>query len=82
VFDAVLPPPLLARLRDEIVAVLVIPGVHRDGDEREGDRRALPEHVENLQQRPAVFAARQPDHDPIAVVDQLVFDDGFRDLFG
>ena len=62
-------------LRDEIVLVFLVAGVDVDRDEREPDRRALAQDVEDLQQRPAVLAARQPDHDAVAVLDHLVVDD-------
>ena len=65
-------PALLAGLRDEIVAVAVVAGIDGDGNEREVNRRALTQHVENLEQRPAVLAARQADHHAIAVLDQPV----------
>ena len=42
----------------------------------------LLEHVEDLDQRPAVLAARQPDHDAIAVLDQAVLGDRLGDLLG
>ena len=63
--------PVTRSCRKSLVA-----GVDVDGDERELDRRPLPQHVENLHQRPAVLAARQADHDAIAVLDQAVLDDG------
>ena len=75
VLDAVLPAARLAGLRDQVVLVFLVAGIDVDGDEREPDRRALPQDVQHLQQRPAVFAARQPDHDPVAVLDHLVVDD-------
>ena len=34
------------------------------------------EHVEHLHQGPAVLAARQADHDAVAVLDQAMLDDG------
>ena len=58
-------------LRDELVLVFLVAGVDVDRDQREADRRALPQHVEDLQQRPAVLAARQPDHDAVAVLDHV-----------
>ena len=51
-------------------------------DERERDRRALAQHVEDLDQRPAVLAAGQPDHDAVAVLDQVVLGDRLGDLLG
>ena len=33
--------------------------------------RALAQHVQNLNQRPAVLAAREADHDAVAVLDQV-----------
>ena len=62
-------------LRDEVVLVVLVAGVDVDGDEREVDRRALAQDVEDLQQRPAVLAAGQPDHDAVAVLDHLEVDD-------
>ena len=82
VLDAVLPAALLAGAGDQVVLVALVAGVDVDGDEREGDRRALPQHVEDLQQRPAVLAAGQPDHDAVAVLDQTVFGDRLGDLLG
>ena len=57
-----------------------VAGVDVDGDEREVDRRAATQHVEDLQQGPAVLAAGQPDHDAIAVLNQVVIDDRGGDL--
>ena len=82
VLDAVLPAARLARPRDQVVLVFLVAGVDVDRDEREVDRRALPQHVEDLQERPAVLAARQPDHDAVAVLDHLVVDDGARRVLG
>ena len=75
VLDPVFPAARLAGLRDQIVLVFLVAGVHVHRDERERDRRPLPQHVEDLQQRPAVFAARQADHDAVAVLDHRVVDD-------
>ena len=69
-------------LRDDVVLVVLVAGVDVDGDERERDRRALPQDVEDLQQRPAVLAARQPDHDAVAVLDQVEVDDRLGRLLG
>ena len=75
VLDAVFPSARLARAGDDVVLVVLVAGVDVDGDEREANRRALPQHVEDLQQRPAVLAAGQPDHDAVAVLEHLVVDD-------
>ena len=75
-------PRSLAGLRDQVVAVALVARVDVHGDEREVDRRALLQHVEDLDQRPAVLAARQADHDAVAVLDQVVVDDGLGDLLG
>ena len=69
-------------LRDQIVPEVRVAGVDVDGDDREVDRRALAQHVENLDQRPAVLAARQADHDAVAVLDQAELDDRARRLLG
>ena len=82
VLDAVLPPALLAGARDEVVPIAFVAGVDGDRDERERDRRALPQDVEDVDQRPAVLAARQPDHHAIAVLDQAVLGDRLGDLLG
>ena len=80
--DPVLPAASLTRARDQIVAVAVVAGIDGDADQRERDRRPLAQDVEDLQQSPAVLAARQSDHDPIAILDQAVFGDGLRDFLG
>ena len=82
VHDSVLPAALLAGARNQVVPVPVVAGVHRDGDERERDRRALAEDVEDVDQRPAVLAARQPDHHAVAILDQVVVGDRLGDLLG
>ena len=66
-----LPAARRARLGDLLVLVALVARIDVDGDDREVDRRALPQHVEDLDQRPAVLAARQADHDPVAVFDQV-----------
>jgi hypothetical protein len=71
VLDAVLPPAHLARLRDQVVLVFLVAGVHVHRDQREVDRGALAQLVEDLQQRPAVLAAREADHHAIAVFNQV-----------
>ena len=58
VLDPVFPPARLARARDHVMLVFLVTRVHVHGDEREADRRALAQHVEYLQQRPAVFTTR------------------------
>ena len=68
--DVVLPAARGAGLVDEVVPEVLVAGVDGDRDEAERDRRALPQHVENLHQRPAVLAARQADHDAVAVLDE------------
>ena len=50
-------------------------------DEERRTRTGPAQHVENLDQRPAVLAARQTDHDPIAVLDQAEFRHRSGDLF-
>ena len=65
-----------------LVLVALVAGVDVDGDDREVDRRALAQHVEDLDQRPAVLAARQPDHDAIAVLDEVEVGDGPGRLLG
>ena len=82
VLDPVFPAARLAGGRDQVVLVFLVAGVDVHGDERERNRRALPEQVEHLQQRPAVLAARQADHDAVAVLDHLVVDDRLGRLLG
>ena len=75
VLDAVLPAAGFAGAGDHVVLVVLVAGVDVDGDQREPDRRALAQHVEDLQQRPAVLAARQTDHHAVAVFEHVVVDD-------
>ncbi len=82
VLDAVLPAARHARPRDQIVFVLLVAGIDVHGDERESHGRSLPQHVENLKQRPAVLAARQADHHAVAVLDHRVVDDRLRRFLG
>src|SRR5438105_7830639 len=81
VLDAIFPAARLTRPRDQVVLVLLVAGIDVDRNERERDRRALAEHVEDLEQRPAVLASREADHDAIAVLDHLVIDNRLRCLF-
>ena len=81
VLDAVFPAARLAGAGDEVVLVFLVARVDVHGDEREPHRRALPQDVEHLQQRPAVLAAGQADHDAIAVLDHLVVDDRLGGFF-
>ena len=76
VLDPVLPAARLARARDEVVLVFLVAGIDVDGDERKAHRCALTHDVEDLKERPAVLAAREADHDAIAVLDHLIVDDG------
>src|SRR3954454_19656189 len=78
VLDMALPSPLRTRGGDFLVLVPVVPRVDVHGDQRELDRRATPEHVQNLDQRPAVFAAGKANHHAIAVLDEAVIRDGSR----
>ncbi len=77
-----LPAALLARPGDDVVLVVLVAGVDVDRDQREVDRRALAQVVEHLHQRPAVLAARQADHDAVAVLDQVEVDDRLGRLLG
>jgi hypothetical protein len=52
-----LPPALLAGGGDLLVLVAFVAGVDVDGDDRKIDRRALLQHVEDLDQRPAVLSS-------------------------
>src|SRR5260221_7970238 len=81
-FDVAFPPARGAGLGDAIVPKVRIARIHIDGDEREVNRRPFAKHVQDLDQRPAVLAARQPDHDAVAVFDQAEFDDRLRGLLG
>ena len=82
VLDAVLPASFLAGPCNEVVFELLVAGIDIDGDERKVDRGPPPQLIERLQERPAVFAARQSHHDAVAVLDQLEIDDGFGGLLG
>jgi hypothetical protein len=75
-------PRLAQAAGHEIVPEVRVAGVDVDRDQREIDRRALAQDVEDLDQRPAVLAAGQSDHDAIAVFDQRMVDDRLGDLFG
>ena len=61
---------------------VLVPGVDVHRDKREINRRALAQQVERLHERPAVFAARQPHHYPVAIGDQVEIDDGLGGLLG
>ena len=82
VLDPVFPPALGAGLGDDVVLVVLVARVHVDRDEREVDRRALPQVVERLHQRPAVLAAGQPHHDAVTVLDEVEVLDGLGGLLG
>ena len=60
----------------------LVAGVDTDCDQRKLDWRSPTEHVEDVQQRPAVLASGQADHHPVAVLDQRVLGDRFGDFFG
>ncbi len=75
VLDAQFPTARPAGLGDDVVLVVLVAGVDVDGDQAEVDRRALAQHVEDLEQRPAVLAAREADHDAVAVLDESVLGD-------
>ena len=66
----------------DVVLEVLVARVDVDGDERERDRRALAQVVEHLHQRPAVLAARQADHDAVAVLDQVEVGDRLGRLLG
>ena len=55
VLDAVLPPALLARLRDDAVLEVLVARVDVDGEEGERKRRALLQHVQHLHQRSHLY---------------------------
>jgi hypothetical protein len=82
VLDVQLPPARGARLGELVVLVALVAGVDVHRDQREVDRGPLLQDVEDLDERPAVLAARQADHDPIAVLDQTVLGDRLGDLLG
>ena len=75
-------PLCLARARDQIVTEALVPRVDRHADQGKRDRRALPEDVQDLEQRPAVLASGQAHHDPIAVLDQAVVGYRLGDFLG
>jgi hypothetical protein len=75
VLDAALPAAIGAGLGDHVVLVALVAGVDVDGDQGEVDRRAQAQLVEDLQQGPAVLAAREADHDAVAVLDEEVIGD-------
>ena len=56
--DAVFPSPLLTRACDHIVLVLSVAGIYVHRNQREPDRRSLPQHIEQLHERPAILATR------------------------
>ncbi len=70
-----LPAARRARVGERLVLIALVAGVDVDRDERKLHRRALAQDVENLQQRPAVLAAGQSDHDAVAVFNQVEVDD-------
>src|SRR5688500_3893146 len=70
-----LPAACRAGVRDLLMLIALVTGIDVDGDERERNRCALPQHVENLEQRPAVLAAGESDHDAVAILDQVESDD-------
>ena len=82
VLDAVLPATLAAGVRNDVVLEVFVAGVDVDRDEREIDRSPMAQLVERLYQRPAVLAAREADHDAVAVLNQVEIDDGFGGLPG
>ena len=71
VLDAVLPAARLAGSGDDVVLEVLVAGVDVDGDEGKGDGRPLPQFIEDLEERPAVLAARQADHDAVAILDEI-----------
>jgi hypothetical protein len=64
------------------VLKILVSRVDVHADDREADGRALAEHVEDLNQRPAVLAAGQPHHDAVAVLDQVEVVDRLCDFSG
>ena len=77
-----LPAACRARVGQRLMLIALVAGIDVHRHERKLDRRALAQDVEDLKQRPAVLPARQPDHDPIAVFDQAVVDDGLGGFLG
>ena len=69
-------------LGERLVLIALVAGIDVDGDERELDRRALAQDIEDLNQRPAVLAAGQADHHAVAVFDQVEVDDRLGGLLG
>ena len=62
------------------VLKIFVAGVDVDADDRKADRRALAQHVENLDQRPAVLPAGEADHHAVAVFNQVEVVDRFGDF--
>ena len=54
--------------------------VEVDRDDREVDRRALLQVQQDVEQRVAVLAAREADHDTVALLDHVVVGDRLADL--
>jgi len=50
----------LAGPGDEVVFVFLVAGVDVDGDERKANRRALPQHIEHLKERPLSLPPDSP----------------------
>jgi hypothetical protein len=77
-FAEELPPAGGAGLRHRLVLIALVSGVDVHGHERKLNGRALPQHIQDLYQRPAVFPAGQADHDAVAVFNQIEVDDRLR----
>ena len=80
--DPILPAACFAGFGDERVLVFLIARIHVHRDQREANRRPLPQDIERLHQCPAVFAAGQADHDAVAVFEHRVVNDRFGGLLG
>ena len=65
-------------LRDDVGLVARPALVDVDGDELVADRRLAREQQQRVEQRVGVLAARDADHDAVALVDEAVVDDRLR----
>ena len=62
------------------VLEVFVAGIDVDGDDRKTDRGALAQHVQNLDEGPAVFPAGQPHHHAVPVFNQVEVVDRLGDF--